>query len=99
MGAIHFLVLAPVLGSLADAWLRRPPPPWAWLANHALVGVMSGSLVASGLGFGAWTLTGAAVGGTGTAVWWAVVLASQLATAAGPPPGDRPPTTAGRTPG
>jgi len=75
LGAIHFLVLGPVLASSAGDWLPRTPPDWAWWVGHLAWGAMSGALVAQGLGAGAWTWTAAAVGGTATALWWGVALA------------------------
>lgn len=78
LGAIHFLVLGPVLGSLAPVWLRRNPPDGVWWVGHLTWATMAAALVAQGLGAGAWTWTVAAVGGTATLVWWVGVMVFQL---------------------
>ncbi|MCP4804636.1 MAG: hypothetical protein GY913_25650 [Proteobacteria bacterium] len=77
LGATHFLILGPVLATAAPLWLRRPPPGWVWCIGHVLWGGMSGALVLQAFGAGAWTYTAAAIGGTGTLIWWAVVLIQQ----------------------
>lgn len=78
LGAIHFLVLGPVLSSLAPLWLPKDPPAWAWYLGHAGWGTMSMALVAQAFGGDARTWLIAAVGGTATLLWWLVVLAWQL---------------------
>ena len=78
LGAIHFLILGPVMATLAPRWMRRPPPAWAWWCGHATWGFMSAALVAQGFVPAPWTWTAAAIGGTAAALWWAVVLASQV---------------------
>jgi len=78
LGAIHFLVLGPVLASLVPAWLSRPPSDRMWWGGHACWGAMAGALVLQGLGAGAWTWTAAAAGGTASWVWWVMVLVGQL---------------------
>ncbi len=77
LAAIHFLVLGPVLGSLAPSILRVAPPIWAWWTNHVLAAGMALALVLQAFGAGAWTATAAALAGAGTAVWWLVTLVSQ----------------------
>jgi hypothetical protein len=77
IGAIHFLILAPVLSTLAPGLLRRPVPSWAWFLEYAFAGVLGGSLVAQGAGAGAWTLTASALGGTAVVLWWIIVLIAQ----------------------
>jgi len=77
LGAIHFLVLGPVLAVLMRHVLRRNPPSWAWWLGHGLWGSMSAALVAQAFTAAAWTWTLAAAGGTGTLLWWAVVGAAQ----------------------
>lgn len=80
LGAIHFLVLGPVLASLSpEAWTRGLPDG-GWWASHALAAAMSAALVAQGLGAGPWTWTASAVAGTAFAVGWLAVGAR----AAGP---------------
>lgn len=78
LGAIHFLILGPVMATLAPLWLRRPPPPWAWWLGHGCWGLMSAALTLQGLSAGPWTWRVAAVGGTATLLWWAVTLAAQV---------------------
>lgn len=80
IGSIHFVVLAPVLGSLAPGWLRTTPPDWAWWLYLVFVGVLSGSLVLQGLGLGPLWLTVSAVGGSLIAAWWITVAVAQVRT-------------------
>lgn len=70
IGAIHFLILSPVLGSLAAARLPHPLPQRAWWFNHAFVAMLAAPLAAQGFGAGAWTMTLSAIGGTGVVIWW-----------------------------
>ncbi|MEL7370349.1 MAG: hypothetical protein AAFN74_15630 [Myxococcota bacterium] len=77
LGAIHFVILGPVLASLAPVWLRNPPAPWAWWFGHALWGTMSAALVLQAFVPAPWTWTVAALGGTMTLFWWSLVLWSQ----------------------
>jgi hypothetical protein len=77
LGATHFLILGPVLSTLAPTWLLRSPPPWAWWLGHASWGAMSGALVLQAFMPLAWTWTAAAIGGTATLLWWSVVLGAQ----------------------
>ena len=78
LGAIHFLILGPILATLAPLWLRRAPSARAWWVGHGLWGTMSAALVAQAFVTGAWTWTVAALGGTGTLVWWAWYLIRQV---------------------
>jgi hypothetical protein len=78
LGATHFLILGPVLGTLAPVWLRRQPPLWAWWCGHALWGLMSAALVAQAFVAAPWTWTAAALGGTGALLWWGAVMILQL---------------------
>lgn len=78
LGAIHFLVLGPVLAVLMRHTLRRRPPAWAWWLGHASWGSMSAALVAQAFTAATWTWTAAAASGTAVLAWWAVVLALQL---------------------
>jgi hypothetical protein len=79
IGAIHFMILGPVVASLAPTVLRRAPVPEpAWWLGHGLVALLSVPLVLQGMGAGAWTLTASALGGTGVLAWWAWVLWLQL---------------------
>ena len=78
LGALHFLILGPVLAALMPQTLRHPPPRWAWWLGHAAWGSMCAALVAQAFTAAAWTWTAAALGGTATLLWWAVVLATQL---------------------
>ncbi|MEM9070092.1 MAG: hypothetical protein AAGE52_16415 [Myxococcota bacterium] len=77
LGATHFLILGPVLATLSLVWLPRTPPAWAWWVGHACWGGMSAALVLQAFTSASWTWAAAAAGGTGTLVWWAVVLAYQ----------------------
>lgn len=70
LGAIHFLILGPILATLAPLWMRRPPPPRMWWLGHGLWGAMSAALVLQAFIADRWTWTAAALGGTGTALWW-----------------------------
>ncbi len=70
IGAIHFLVLGPVLGSLAPGWLPRRIPAWSWWLELAGVLLLSLPLVAQGLGAGPWTLDASAIGGSWVLLWW-----------------------------
>lgn len=79
IGAIHFLVLSPVLGSLAAARLPRPLAPGAWWFNHAFVALLAAPLAAQGFGAGAWTMTLSAIGGTGVVLWWSYAAWAQVA--------------------
>lgn len=77
LGAIHFVILGPVLTTLAPLWLKRPPPGLAWWLGHVAWGSMSAALTLQAFVSSAATSTLAAVGGTATLVWWAAVLAAQ----------------------
>lgn len=77
IGAIHFMVLSPLLGTLARGWLPRSLPEPAWWVLHLLVVLLAGPLVMQGLGGGVWTLTASAAGGVGVALWWGWALAMQ----------------------
>ncbi len=78
LGAIHFLILGPVLATLAPHWLPRELPDWAWWLGHGLWGSMSGALVAQAFTLAPWTWSAAALAGTGTLVWWVAALIAQL---------------------
>lgn len=71
LGAIHFLVLSPVLASLAGLWLPRLPSSSAWWLYHGAVALLAAPLLAQGLGHPAATMTLSAVGGTAVLLWWA----------------------------
>lgn len=75
LGAIHFLILGPVLSGLGAALLRRGVPTWAWWFGHGVWGSMSAALVVQGMGGGAWTAKVAAVAGTGVVLWWCTAVA------------------------
>jgi len=74
LGAIHFLILGPVLASVAPLWLKAAPPTWAWWLGHACWGTMSAALVLQAFVADPSTWTVAALGGTATLLWWALVL-------------------------
>lgn len=74
LGAVHFLILGPVLATLAPVWLTRPPPAWAWWLGHLAWGTMSAALVLQAFVTSSWTWFAAAVGGTATLVWWSSSL-------------------------
>jgi hypothetical protein len=86
LGATHFLILGPVLGTLAPLWLPRPPSDRMWWLGHAAWGAMSAGLVFQAWVTAPWTWQLAAAGGTGTVLWWGWVLATQRH----PADGDRP---------
>lgn len=77
IGAIHFMVLSPILGTLARTWLHRRLPEPAWWILHALVALLAGPLVIQGMGGGVWTLSASAAGGVGVVLWWGWALAIQ----------------------
>ena len=83
LGAIHFLILGPLLATLVPSWLPREIPGWAWWLGHGIWGTMAAALVAQAFFSAPWTWTAAALGGTGTLLWWVAVLAYQ---AKGPTP-------------
>lgn len=74
LGAIHFLILGPILGTTAPLWLRRSPPVWLWCCGHLSWGIMSAALVLQAFVSETWTWTAAAWGGTATVLWWVVAL-------------------------
>lgn len=80
LGAIHFLVLGPILGTCASLWLPRPLPAWAWWCGHACWSLMAGSLVAQAYVADAWIWSAAAWGGSLTMLWWVVILTWSLMT-------------------
>jgi hypothetical protein len=77
VGAIHFLVLGPLLMALAWRRLAEGVSAWAWWVYLAAVALLAGPLVVRGMGVatGAWVGVGSAVGGTGVLLWWGVTLA------------------------
>jgi len=77
LGAIHFLILGPVLATLAPLWLKRPPPSWMWWLGHLSWGSMSAALLAQEFVASSWTWTIAAAAGSATALWWLLVLVYQ----------------------
>jgi hypothetical protein len=88
LGAIHFLILGPVLSTLAPLWLKRSPPAGAWWLGHAAWGTMSAALVSQGFVASTWTWRIAALGGTATLLWWAWALSLQrVPRGDGPAPG------------
>ncbi len=74
LGALHFLILGPVLTSVAPLWLKKEPPTWAWWLGHACWGTMSVALIVQAFVSDPLTWTVAALGGTATLLWWALVL-------------------------
>ena len=70
IGAIHFLILGPILEPLLPESLRTAAPTPAWWVHHAGVTLLSGPLVLQGIGAGNWTLTASAIGGSVVTVWW-----------------------------
>lgn len=73
VGAVHFLILGPVLISLCPPRLRERVSDSGWWVYLGGVALLSGPLVLQGLGAGGWTLVTSALGGTGVAAWWLVV--------------------------
>ncbi len=74
VGALHFIILGPVLATLTPQWLGAAPPPWFWWVGHAAWGSMSLALVTQGMGMSAGTGVTAAIAGTATAAWWIIAL-------------------------
>jgi len=83
LGAIHFLILGPVLATLAPLWFRCPLPEWVWWLGHASWGGMSAALIAQEFITSPWTWKIAAIGGTMTALWWMFALIYQWSAANG----------------
>lgn len=75
VGAVHFLVLGPVLASLAPLGLARNPGPTAWWGYHVLTALLAGPLLLQGMGVARGTMTASALGGTGVLLWWGWTLA------------------------
>lgn len=82
VGAIHFLVLGPLLMALAWRLLADGVRAWGWWGYLAAVALLAGPLVVRGMGAaqGAWVGVASAIGGTGVLVWWGVVLSSARCT-------------------
>lgn len=78
LGAMHFLVLAPMLATLSPLWLRRNPSRRIWLLGHLAWGSMCLALVLQAFFPAHWTWLVAAVGGSATLLWWIAVLFWQL---------------------
>ncbi len=98
IGAIHFMILGPVLASLAPLVLRRAPvSDRAWWIGHGFAALLSVPLVLQGLGSGAWTLSASALGGTGVVGWWGWALLRQgwIRSQAPPPPPEPHPQEGG----
>ncbi|TPV95968.1 MAG: hypothetical protein B7733_07170 [Myxococcales bacterium FL481] len=70
LGAIHFLILGPVLASVAPLWLAPPPAAWRWWIGHGLCGAMAAALGLQAFTANPLTWTVAATAGTGTLLWW-----------------------------
>lgn len=77
LGATHFLILGPVLGTLAPTWLA-PFPTWWWCIGHLSWGGMSAALVAQAFTANSRTWFFAALGGTIAVLWWALTLLHTL---------------------
>ncbi|MBE2250128.1 MAG: hypothetical protein IAE78_11310 [Myxococcus sp.] len=73
LGALHFLVLGPVLLSLLPT-LWRAPPRWAQWVLLGFVALAAAPLVAQSLGVYASTLQLSALGGALVLGWWLAVL-------------------------
>ncbi|MFT7517960.1 MAG: hypothetical protein ACI9MC_000084 [Kiritimatiellia bacterium] len=84
VGALHLLMLGPVMLSLAPTLFLRWPHVWVRLVALALAGSMSLALVLTGLAIpGPWLLLAAGTG-TALAAWWTAVAAVQLTLPAHP---------------
>lgn len=70
IGAIHFLILGPVLHSLAPRVLRRMPSTGMWIFGHLSWGMMSLALVTQAFGVGLPASHSAALGGSLTVLFW-----------------------------
>ncbi len=84
LGAIHFLILGPILSAVAPHWLP-PISPSIWAIGHCCWGTMSAALVAQGFVTEPATFTIAAVGGSATLFWWLSILGRSLLRGARPP--------------
>lgn len=79
LGATHFLVLGPLLGSAAPLIVARPPSDRAALVGLGCATVLAAPLVAQGFGAAGWTSGVSAVGGAATLVWWGWVASRSKA--------------------
>ena len=80
IGAIHFLVLGPLLASMAPLWLQRSVPVRAWCVSHLGVVLLAAPLLVQGLGAGPWNLDLSALGGSVVLAWWLVALPCALSS-------------------
>jgi len=74
VGAIHFLVLGPLLTALTTKKLAQHVAAWAWWAYQPTVVLLAAPLVLRDALPGTWPSITSAVGGTSVLAWWSVVL-------------------------
>jgi hypothetical protein len=76
IGALHFLILGPMMSALARHRFTPALAPAAWWWHHAAVLLLCVPLLLRGvISTGQWTSLAAAIGGTAVVVWWLAVLA------------------------
>lgn len=78
IGAIHFVILSVIIGSLAPAWLPRRLAWWIWVLHHLAVGVLTIAVVLQGLRPPPWAPRLAAVAGATIGLWWLTVLLANV---------------------
>jgi hypothetical protein len=75
VGAVHFLVLGPLLMSLAAPSVAAAAPEKWWWVYLVAVGTLAGPLVWRALGVASpGTAVASAIGGTAVLLWWVVLL-------------------------
>lgn len=77
IGAVHFLVLGPLLPSLVAEELQPAPSARGWWIYLGGVALLSGALVWRGMFGGSVMATLSAVGGSWVVLWWTALLARQ----------------------
>jgi len=83
IGAIHFLVLGPVILSLVEPLLRQVVNPWGWWLGLLSVTGLTVPLVWHGLTGEPQALFLSAWGGSGVASWWIILLVRECKTRLG----------------
>lgn len=76
IGALHFLILGPMISALARHQFTPALASAAWWWHHAAVMLLCAPLLLRGVVVtGQWTSSASAIGGTAVVVWWLAVLA------------------------
>lgn len=78
VGSIHFMILGPVLATLAPSAMKLELPAWSWWIYAAATAAFGLALVAMGLTSSATLLSVAAWTGTAVALWWTGALVAQV---------------------